>query len=220
MSYLAQKWSPLTLVSPFRTYLYQKVDEESAPFYQPGPEEDPDKWEEAVMKRPGPDYVPVIARGFWELGKRAQRQREYIARCNIRLHEINNSLDAQLKIHNQEVASRFAECRRKHIVASQRIISLAAKVQILRSRGYSLDNAEEELKMKLEQLERQVFDPMVTGREQEIWARMIGIREKSKQLQMDIERTTPMADGEDDTLDEATIKAAKNVSQFADSEYQ
>ena len=214
--WLAEKWSPRSLTSPFREYLYQKVDEESAPFYQPGEDEDPDKWEEAIMKRPGPGYVPSLAKGFWELGKRAQRQREYIEKCNVRLHEINNSLDAQLKLHNQEVASRLSECRRKHVVASQRILSLAAKIQILRSRGYSMDNAEEQLRLKLEQLERQVFDPMVNGREQEIWARMIGIRERSRQLQLDMERSAPAANGEGDGLDEATIKAAKKASIHKD----
>ena len=192
--------------------MYQKVDEESAPFYQPGEGEDTEKWEEAILNRPSADYVPVLAKGFFELGKRAQRQREFIEYCNIRLHEINSSLEAQLETHNQSVASRLAEARRKHVVASQRILALAAKIQILRSRGYSMDNAEEELRLKLEKLEREVFDPTVNGREQEIWARMIGIRERSKQLQMDIERTTPIANGDDEGLDEVTIKAAKNVS--------
>ncbi|KKY25531.1 putative nucleoporin nup44 [Phaeomoniella chlamydospora] len=215
---LAEKWNPASLSSPFRTYLYQKVDEQSAPFYQPTEGEDPDRWEEAMLKRPGPDYVPALARGFFEMGKRAQLQRQYIEYCQIRLHEINSSLDAQLQTHNQSVASRLAECRRKHVVASQRILALAAKIQILKSRGYAMDNAEEELKLKLEKLEREVFDPTVSGREQEIWARMIGIRERSKQLQLDIERTAPVANGDEDGLDEATIKAAKNALQAYDTQ--
>ncbi len=207
-----EKWDPNSLASPLRTYLYQVVDEQNAPFYQPGPGEDEHEWEEAVTKRPGPAYVPALARGFWDLGKRAQRQREFIEKINIRLHDINQSLEAQLEIHSQKVASRLVECRRKHVVASQRILSLSAKIQILRNRGYVMDNAEEDLKMKLLKLEKEVFDPSLHGREQEIWARMLGIRERGRRLQKEIEKTTPAANNADSALDEGTIQAAKKVN--------
>jgi nuclear pore complex protein Nup54 len=210
MMLVKEKWDPNTLASPLRTYLYQVVDEQNAPFFQPGPGEDEHKWEEAVTKRPGPGYVPALARGFWDLGKRAQRQREFIEKINIRLHDINQSLDAQLEIHSQKVASRLTECRRKHVVASQRTLALAAKIQILRNRGYVMDNAEEELKMKLSKLERELFDPSLNGREQEVWARMLSIRERGKRLQNEIEKTTAVK--LDSSLDEGTILAAKKVS--------
>lgn len=216
---IKEKWDPNSLNSPLRTYLYQVVDEQNAPFYQPGPGEDENKWEEAVSKRPGPGYVPALVRGFWDLGKRAQRQREFIEKINIRLHEINQSLDAQLEIHSQKLASRLTECRRKHLVASQRTLALAAKIQILRNRGYVMDNAEEELKMKLVKLEKELFDPNLSGREQEIWAQMLGIRERGKRLQQEIEKTTPAANREESTLDEDTVQAAKKVVVQTDYGY-
>jgi nuclear pore complex protein Nup54 len=212
MMLIKDKWDPNSLNSPLRTYLYQVVDEQNAPFFQPGPGEDEQKWEEAVSKRPGPGYVPALARGFWDLGKRAQRQREFIEKINIRLHDINQSLDAQLEIHSHKVAARLAECRRKHAVASQRTVALAAKIQILRNRGYVMDNAEEELKLKLSKLEREVFDPSLNGREQEIWARMLGIRERGKRLQKEIEKSAPAANSVESTLDEETVQAAKKVT--------
>jgi nuclear pore complex protein Nup54 len=212
MMLVKEKWDPNNLSSPLRAYLYQVVDEQNAPFYQPCPGEDEHKWEEAVSKRPGSGYVPALARGFWDLGKRAQRQREFIEKINIRLHEINQSLEAQLEIHSQNVASRLAESRRKHVVASQRTLALAAKIQILRNRGYVMDNVEEELKMKLSKLEKEVFDPSLNGREQEIWARMLGIRERGKRLQKEIEKTTSAATNLDSSLDESTVQAAKKVS--------
>lgn len=211
MMLVKEKWDPSNLASPLRTYLYQVVDEQNAPFYQPGPGEDEQKWEEAFSKRPGPGHVPALARGFWDLGKRAQRQREFIEKINIRLHDINQSLDAQLEIHSQKVASRLVECRRKHIVASQRTLALAAKIQTLRNRGYVMENAEEELKMKLLKLEREVFDPRLNGREQEIWARMLGIREQGKRLHKEFERITPAANEVGSALDEGTVQAAKKV---------
>ena len=209
---IKEKWDPNSITSPLRTYLYQVVDEQNALFYQPGPGEDEHKWEEAVSNRPGPGFVPALARGFWDLGKRAQRQREFIEKINIRLHDINSSLDAQLEIHSQKVASRLQECRRKHVVASQRTLALAAKIQILRNRGYVMDNAEEELKARLARLEREVFDPVLNAREQEIWARMLGIRERSRNLRRDLEKSTQVPNNQASSLDEDTLKVAKKVS--------
>jgi nuclear pore complex protein Nup54 len=206
------KWDPNSLSCPLRTYLYQVVDEQNASFYQPGPGEDDNKWEEAVSKRPGPNYVPALARGFWDLGKRAQRQREFIEKINIRLHDINQSMDAQIEIHSQQIASRLAECRRKHLVASQRTLALAAKVQLLRHRGYVMDTSEEELRSSLSKLEREIFDPGLTSREQEIWAKLLSIRERSKTLQKEYGRTASSAQGETSSFDESAAQAAKRVS--------
>lgn len=214
MAIIKEKWDPANLSSPLRTYLYQVVDEHNAPFYQPGPGEDENKWEEAVSKRPGPNYVPALARGFWDLGKRAQRQREFIEKCNIRLHDINQSLDAQLEIHSQRVTTRIADCRRRHIATSQRILALAAKIQTLKNKGYVMDNAEEELRTKLVKLEKQIFDPSLNGREQEIWARMLGIRERGKRLKMEMEKAAVGARVDESALDEATVMTAKKVGKF------
>ena len=206
------KWSPNELISPLRTYLYRVVPEDSVPFYQPGPGEDEHKWEEAVSQRPASNTVPALVRGFHDLGKRAQRNREFVEACNIRLHEINRSLDAALSIHGQKVSARLQECRRRHSVAGMRVLRLAAKIQNLRNRGYVLDNAEEELRTKLVKLEREVFDPTLNGREQEIWARMLGIRERAKRLKQEMGRVAPAAAEESgNELDEETVKAAKKV---------
>ena len=216
MSIIYDKWNCDSTASPLRYYLYNNVDkEEEAVMYQPGPNEDPQKWEEAVDKRPTPTSVPVMVKGFYELGKRAQLQRQGTANCSLRLREINDSLDAQLQRHSQEFTPRIAGCRRRHIVTRQRTLALAAKIQILRNRGYVMDNAEEELKEKLLKLEREVFDPSLTGREQEIWARMLGIRERGKRLKAEMEKMAPVANGDEPVLDEETVKTAKKVRILA-----
>ncbi|OKL55788.1 hypothetical protein UA08_08872 [Talaromyces atroroseus] len=198
--------------SPFRTYLYNFVGEDQAPFYQPGPEDDATKWEEALKSRPGPGYVPVLVKGFWELGKRAQRQKDFLTMMQSRLHEINQCLTDLLSRHDLKISVRIADCRRKHLVLSQRCLSLAAKTQILRNRGYAMDDAEEELKKKLVQLERSIFDPSITGRAEEIWARMLAIREHSRRLAAEIDRSasTKATNGEE-SLDENVIKTAKKI---------
>ena len=215
MNIVKNRWDPTNLSSPLRTYLYQHVESETdALKYRPSPGEDEDKWDQAVSNRPGPAWVPLLVQGFFQLGRKAQIQMEAIQRCNMMLQEINTSLDVQLDRHRQNVATRLEECKRRQAASAQRTLALAVKVQILRNRGYVMDNAEEELKVKLENLQRMVFDPSLNAREQEIWARMLGIRERAKRLKMEMDRTAPTAnaDEDDSTLDEETVRAAKKVS--------
>ncbi|KAH8426130.1 putative nucleoporin [Aspergillus melleus] len=212
MQIVREKWDANTRSSPFRTYLYNNVGEEAAPFYQPSADDDDTKWEDALRQRPGSGYVPVLVKGFFELGKRAQRQKDFLTMMQTRLHEINNCLTDLLSRHDLKISVKIADCRRKHLVLSKRCLALAAKTQVLRNRGYAMDDAEEELKKKLAQLERSVFDPSLNGRAEEIWARMLAIREQSKRLQAEIERAGPSAASQaEDELDENTMKAAKKI---------
>lgn len=75
-----------------------------------------------------------------------------------------------------------------------------------------MDDAEEELQKKLAYLERSMFEPTLNGRGEEIWARMLAIREQSKRLQVEMDRvganTTTQGD---DNLDEGTMKVVKKV---------
>ncbi|KAF3397766.1 Nucleoporin [Penicillium rolfsii] len=206
------KWDAQIRSSPFRAYLYNHVGDDNAPFFQPGFEDDETKWEEALRKRPGSGYVPVLVKGFMDLGKRAQRQKDFLAMLQTRLHEINNCLTDLLSRHDLKISVKVADARRKHIVLSKRCLALAAKTQILRNRGYAMDDAEEELKKKLTQLERSVFDPSLNGRGEEIWARMLAIHEHSKRLQVEMDRAgaNVTANGEDE-IDEQTMKTAKKI---------
>ena len=212
MQIIKDKWESTSISSPFRSYLYNSVGEEAAPFYQPGPEDDETKWEDALRQRPSPSYVPVLVRGFWELGKRAQRQKDFLTMMQGRLHEINDCLSGLLSRHDLKISVKIADCRRNHIVLSKRCLALAAKTQVLRNRGYAMDDAEEELKKKLTALERSVFDPTLNGRGEEIWARMLAIREQSKRLQLEMDRAGGnTATQGDDELDENTMKTVKKV---------
>ncbi|EPS25777.1 hypothetical protein PDE_00713 [Penicillium oxalicum 114-2] len=206
------KWDAQIQSSPFRAYLYNHVGDDNAPFYQPSVEDDATKWEEALKKRPGSGYVPVLVKGFIDLGKRAQRQKDFLAIMQTRLHEINNCLTDLLSRHDLKISVKVADARRKHIVLSKRCLALAAKTQMLRNRGYAMDDAEEELKKKLIQLEREVFDPSLTGRGEEIWARMLAIHEHSKRLQAEMDRAgANMTNRAEDEIDEQTMKTAKKI---------
>ncbi|KAJ5553252.1 hypothetical protein N7494_002630 [Penicillium frequentans] len=212
MSIVKDKWDAPNRDSPFRAYLYNSVGEEAAPFYQPGPEDDATKWEAALRQRPDPSYVPVLVKGFWELGKRAQRQKDFLCMMQSRLHEINTCLTDLLSRHDLKISLKIADCRRKHMVLSKRCLALAAKTQVLRNRGYAMDEAEEELKKKLALLERSVFDPSLNGRGEEIWARMLAIHEQGKRLQAEIDRAGGSAVvNSEDEIDEQTMKTAKKI---------
>ncbi|RDW76641.1 putative nucleoporin [Aspergillus mulundensis] len=220
MAIVKEKWDHFNRNSPFRTYLYNSVGEGNAPFYQPGPQDDETKWEDALRQRPGSDYVPVLVRGFWELGKRAQRQKDFLTMMQARLHEINNCLTELLSRHDLKISVKIADSRRKHLVLSKRCLALAAKTQVLRNRGYAMDEAEEELKKKLAKLETSVFDPTLSGRSEEIWARMLAIREHSTRLQVELERAGSTAAKGEDELDEETMKKAKKVLDDYHSQIQ
>ncbi|KAB2104710.1 hypothetical protein AG0111_0g6880 [Alternaria gaisen] len=185
---LNNKWDPENPECVFQYYFYNSVKPEEAPFYGPSQGEDERKWEEALSKKPSPGAIPVLARGFEQVGERIKQQAAAVTALRTRLHEINNSLSLLKDAHELTVASRITEAKRKHIVFTQRTLALATKVQILRNRGYVMDQPEEDLKKKLIELEKQTFDPVLGGRQEEIWARMSGVRERARILQEETEK--------------------------------
>lgn len=211
------KWNPQSPSTLFQTYLYNAVPPDTAPFYGPGPEDDETKWEEALAKKPSPGAIPVAVRGFQQLGLRMLQQMQHLNILNGRLHEINDGLNALLQKHDLEVSIRAAECRRRHLKLSRQCLGLAAKTQCLRNRGYAMDGAEEALRQKLLGLEKQVFDPALDGRGEEIWARMVSVRERGRQLQREYERAGRGLGGGDNGkkaspgIDEEILKRAMKV---------
>ena len=75
-----------------------------------------------------------------------------------------------------------------------------------------MDAAEEELRKKLLSLERDVLDPELVGRSEEIWARMMGIRDRGKLLRLELERAGKDVDGNGaGEIDEEVMKRARKV---------
>ena len=166
-----------------------------------------------MSKKPSPGAIPVLARGFEQVGERIKQQAAAVTALRTRLHEINNSLSLLKDAHELTVASRITEAKRKHIVFTQRTLALATKVQILRNRGYVMDQPEEDLKKKLIELEKQTFDPVLGGRQEEIWARMSGVRERARILQEETEKMGKTIDQQQngELLSEEDQKALEKV---------
>ncbi|KAK6521147.1 hypothetical protein TWF506_001378 [Arthrobotrys conoides] len=193
-------WNLWNVASPdcqFQTYLYNQVDNEAlANSYEPGPTEDKVKFDAAMRKRPNPKCVPVIARGFDDLKIRMQQQENQIAAYRMSLHSINNRLTELSRNHDIKTTIKLSEALARHQQLAHRTLSLSAKVQVLKNRGYALQPEEDQLKKKLEALTKMVSDPSVNGRMNEIWARMQIINQKAKQMEHEISEMSVTVDPE------------------------
>lgn len=159
------------------------MPEEQAPFYSPGPADNPKEWDQALQNKPGPGMIPSLASGFEALAARLKTQRAVIAIFNQKLHEINNCLDSILSKHDLNWSVNMLQARRKHDTLRRRTLVLARKAQVLRNRGYALSADEDELRIKLENMERNVQDPAVNARLDELWSRLMFLRQQSKALE-------------------------------------
>lgn len=182
------KWHPEHPNTVFKYYFYNKVDQARIPFYQPSPAEDPREWEQAVHDKPGPGYMPALATGFKAISERLTMEKSVLGNFRKALHAINSSLDAILSQNDLQTSVRTLNARRKHALLRQRCLALATKVQVLRNRGYSLGKEEDELKTKLETLDRTVTDPALSARTEELWSRLISMREYADHIQSEVHR--------------------------------
>lgn len=166
-----------------------------------------------MSRKPAPGAIPVLARGFEQVAERIRQQQMAVSALRTRLHEINNALSVLKDTHELNVASRITEAKRKHVVFTQRTLALATKVQILRNRGYVMDTQEEDLRKKLAELEKKTFDPVLGGRQEEIWARMSGVRERARILQDETEKLGKNIDSQQngELLSEEDQKAVEKV---------
>ena len=219
MQTLFNKWNPESANCSFQNYFYNSVNPEHVPYYGPNGDEDPQKWEEALQKRPTEGSVPVLARGFVAVGQRLELQAKSLQVLHQRLHEINDSLLALMQKHDLEISTRCAEAKRKHIALSARCLRLATKVQVLRYKGYPLDGAEEVLKKKLTELEKAASDPALEARSNEIWARMHNIRVRITLIQGEAERLGKKIGNGEEKIDDATMAAIKKVCDSSRSKY-
>ncbi|KAL2022991.1 hypothetical protein VTK56DRAFT_4206 [Thermocarpiscus australiensis] len=214
---ITEKWDPANPNSAFRTYLYNKVDEHTVPLYGPGPNEDPKEWEEALQRKPAPNYIPVLCAGFPTIVARLMLQRRVITEFNNKLHSINASLDAILSRHDLEHTVRAFNARRKHAELSKRCLMLASRVQVLRNRGYALSGDEDELKQKLQKIDKSIQDPALSARMEELWSRLIILRGYADNLKDEVNKP---GFAESDGLGEEVEAKAKKILEDYEKQLQ
>lgn len=165
-----------------------------------------------MQNKPGRGMIPSLASGFEALANRLKTQRAVIAIFNQKLHEINNCLDAILSKHDLDWSVKMIESRRKHDALRRRTLVLARKAQVLRNRGYALSADEDELQIKLENMERTVQDPAVNARLDELWSRLIFLREQAQVLK---EEVAKKGLGEEQAMDsDVEVKVKKVCLRF------
>ncbi|KAJ9155374.1 Nucleoporin NUP57 [Pleurostoma richardsiae] len=214
---ITDKWDPANPNCAFKHYFYNKVDESRIPFYQPSPNEDPKEWEEALQAKPAPGFMPVLAAGFAAVAERLKAQRRAVGEFNARLHEINASLDAILGRHDLETSVRALAARRRHDLLRRRCLVLARKVQVLRNRGYSLSGDEDDLRARLEGAEKGLQDPALNARMEELWGRLVMLREYAGALQAEVNKRGL---GEGDGLGEEVEAKAKKIIEDYEKQLQ
>ncbi|VBB73867.1 Putative nucleoporin [Podospora comata] len=214
---ITEKWDPSNPNCVFRTYLYNKVEEHAVPHYHPGPQDDPKEWDEALRNKPAANFMPVLCAGFPAIVARLTLQRRALAEFNNKLHAINASLDAILSRHDLEHSVRALNARRKHAEQSRRCLVLAAKVQILRNRGYALSGDEDQLKQKLQKIDKDLQDPALSARLEELWSRLIILRQYADSLKDEINKPGALENG---SLSEDVEAKAKKILEDYDKQLQ
>lgn len=74
-----------------------------------------------------------------------------------------------------------------------------------------MDEAEEELKTKLMELDKAAGDPVLLGRLEQVWPRLMSMQEQSRVLQEKLNAAGADDSNGSDELDEHTFKTAKKV---------
>ena len=209
MQSVTDKWDPSKPSCTFKHYFYNKVDQAHIPYYKPQAFEDTREWEEALQNKPAPGFMPVLCLGSEGVSNRLKTQARAISEFNTRLHQVNSSLDAILQRHELDTDPRAITARRRQTTLNERCLALAGKVQVLRNRGFALSGDEDDLKGRLQRLERDVQDPAVGAREEELWSRLIVLRQYADQLNKEMDKPSSK---EENGLDEETEVKAKRVS--------
>ncbi|KAH7013590.1 nucleoporin complex subunit 54-domain-containing protein [Ilyonectria destructans] len=217
MKLVTEKWDPANPNCVFKHYFYNKVDESHVPFYKPQAHEDPREWEEALQNKPAPGFMPVLCSGYAGVADRLKTQKRAVSDFNTRLHQVNGSLDAILQRHELETEVRAVAARRRQTTISERCLALAARVQVLRNRGYALSGDEDDLNSRLQNLEREVQDPAVGAREEELWSRLIVLRGYADQLNKEMDKP---AGGDGEALDPEMEGKAKRVLEDYEKQIQ
>jgi len=153
----------------------------------------------------------VLAVGFPALKERSQLQETQVLTYRARMHEIVGKLAELQKSHDLMTAPKVDNARDKLITLSHRALRLAAKVQVLKSRGYALRPEEEVLKERLVTLERELKDPDSFGRVGEIWARLGAVKQRLALL------SRAEGEGGIDWSDESTTEMIANVPLYYES---
>ncbi|SCU83985.1 LAFA_0D07250g1_1 [Lachancea sp. 'fantastica'] len=182
-------WDPRSSRSKLRTFLYNKVNETEAMLYSKPSEISQEDWDEALLQKPSASVIPVQAFGFDDLNERNKLQRDNVAQARLILNQVLEKLIQLSQKHDLETASRILKAQSRNVKIQQRIIKLGSHLAILKSKGLPLTVGEENMWLEYEKLLKRSNDPAGLGKNNELWARLSVLKERSKTISDQLDST-------------------------------
>lgn len=120
---------------------------------------DPALWEQGKRENPDPKkFIPVVIIGFQELAKRFNVQIEHAAQLSSAMSETSDGIQ-ELRHKQTMMKANIQNSRWKHAALTRRILKLVSGQEVERKRGVPLDQTEEQIRMRLEDLYMQLTQP-------------------------------------------------------------
>lgn len=172
-------WDPRSPQCAFQHYFYNRVPAELASQYVMPQGQDPQRWERAILARPDPASVPVLAVGFSDLERRVGLQGQQVNAYRVRMHEINDKLVELGNRHDLHTTVKLLEMRERHRKLARRALALAVRIQVLSNRGHVLSPQEELFQRKAKDAIAKADNPAVFGSLTEAWARVKALKARN-----------------------------------------
>ncbi|KAI8881572.1 hypothetical protein K501DRAFT_253032 [Backusella circina FSU 941] len=160
LAVLRAHWDPTSPLCHFKHYFYNKVSPGEAHLYGRPPNQDENLWNEAVRNNPDPtNYVPVLAIGFDDVWKRMELQSNLVDKHQNKLKESDDRLKQVQRQYTLDTSVKLEEYKRRHIDLSKRLLRLLRHAQVLRYKGFPLNDDEEATLEQLHQMSNQTENP-------------------------------------------------------------
>jgi len=115
---------------------------------------------QATEGNPDPDrLVPVLCEGFNGLRERVKAQHQQLDRQQQTAAGLAQSLKGLTTRHSNDLLPRLDASKRRFEQARARLVRLVIVLERVRAQGYALQGREDELRVRLEQLLRDLSQP-------------------------------------------------------------
>lgn len=120
---------------------------------------DPALWEQGKRENPDPQkFFPVVKVGFQELQKQFKHQEDHAQKLQASMNNIMDEI-TQLRHKQTMMKAAIQDAKWKQANLTRRVLKLVSAQEIERKRGVPLDQTEEQIRMRLEDLYMQLMQP-------------------------------------------------------------
>ncbi|XP_063870666.1 nucleoporin p54-like isoform X6 [Scylla paramamosain] len=120
---------------------------------------DPALWEQGKRENPDPQkFLPVVKVGFQELQKQFNLQEDHAKKLQASMNNIMDEI-TQLRHKQTMMKAAIQDAKWKQANLTRRVLKLVSAQEVERKRGVPLDQTEEQIRMRLEDLYMQLMQP-------------------------------------------------------------